>query len=75
MDNDKKAYQKAKNKCRLDSHELRMAIELGISAEKLLSMIPHRNEPWKDPVALRIRRLYDKVRITQGEMSDGNRDE
>ena len=54
-------YRKAKIKCRLDENELRMAAELGIPPDKLLSMIPNRNESWKDPVALRIRRLYDRV--------------
>ncbi len=56
-----KAYQKARIKCRLDQNELRMAARLGIPPEKLLSMIPGRNENWKDPVALRIRRLYDRA--------------
>ena len=57
---DEKAYAAAKKKCRLSSSEVRMAIMLGIPPEKLLAMIPDPREPWKDPVPLRIRRLYEK---------------
>lgn len=56
----KEKYQKAKVKCRLDEREVEMAAAIGLSPEKLLAMIPNPKERWKDPVALRIRRIYDR---------------
>ncbi|HCA34406.1 MAG TPA: hypothetical protein DEP00_04915 [Lachnospiraceae bacterium] len=57
---EKEDWQKAKQKCRLTDEEIRKAKMLGLTPAKLLSMIPSRQESWKDPVALRIHRLWDR---------------
>ena len=45
---------------RMTDEEIRKAKMLGLTPAKLLSMIPSRQESWKDPVALRIHRLWDR---------------
>ena len=55
------AWKTARKLCRLDDTEVRMAEKLGITPEKALAMRPDPKESWKDPAALRIRRLYDKA--------------
>lgn len=60
-------WRKAKAKCGLDREEIRMAVRLGLTPEKVLRMIPDRREMWKDPPPLRIRRLYDRTFGTRAD--------
>lgn len=53
-------YEEAKRKCRLTETEVEMAKALKISPKTLIHNIPSKSEPWKDPVALWIRRLHEK---------------
>lgn len=53
-------WKKAKRKCGLDDTEVEMAKRLDLTPEKVLRMIPNKNEQWKDIPPLRIRRLYDR---------------
>ena len=53
-------WQDAKRAAHLTDAEVEKAKKLGISPEKIASMIPSRKELWKDPAALRIHRLYDQ---------------
>ena len=53
-------YQQAKKKARLWDEEVEMAKALGISPEALIHNIPSKKEPWKDSVALWVRRKYDR---------------
>ena len=53
-------YEEAAKKCCLTERETEMARRLGISPAGLIHNIPSKSEPWKDPVALWVRRLYDR---------------
>ena len=53
-------WKRVKNKCGLDDEEVRMAIKLSLTPEKVLRMIPDKKEQWKDAPPLRIRRLYSR---------------
>ena len=57
---DRATWTEAKKKCRLWESEVRMAKELGLSPDSLIRNIPSDKERWKDPPALRIRRIYEK---------------
>ena len=54
------SWKTVKKRCALDESELWMARRLGIRPETVLSMRPAAAERWKDPAALRIRRIYEK---------------
>lgn len=60
MKEEKEDWQKAKRKCRLTASEVKKAQALGLTPDKLLGMIPSSRESWKDPVALRVHRLWDR---------------
>ena len=53
-------WKEAQRKCGLDKREVEMAKELGLNPKTLIHNIPSPKEPWKDPVPLWIRRMYDK---------------
>jgi len=55
-----KLWKRVKKKCGLTDSEVSMAIKLNLTPEKVMKMIPAKNEQWKDVPALRIRRLYEK---------------
>ena len=54
-------YEQAAKRCRLDRVEIEMAKALKISPAGLIHNIPSGREVWKDPVALWVRRLYEKT--------------
>lgn len=53
-------WAKAKNLCRLNQEEIRMAKELHMSPRGLMKNIPSPKQQWKLPVKLWIRELYEK---------------
>ena len=54
------AWAKAKKVCRLNSEDIRMAKELGLSPRTLMKNVPSRTQQWKAPVKIWIRGLYEK---------------
>ncbi len=53
-------WAEAKRKCRLNAETLRMAKELGLNPRSLIKNIPNMAEPWKAPVHVWIREMYEK---------------
>ena len=53
-------WAEAKRKCRLNAEAMRMAKELGLNPRSLIKNIPNRAEPWKAPVHVWIREMYEK---------------
>src|SRR3954468_14405645 len=53
-------WAKAKNLCRLNMEDIRMAKALGISPKGLMKNNPSPSERWKEPVKYWIRGLYEK---------------
>ena len=54
------AWAKAKKVCRLNTEDIRMAKELGLSPRALMKNVPSPTEQWKAPVKIWIRDLYAK---------------
>lgn len=54
------ACAEAKRKCRLNADTVRMAKELGLNPRSLIKNIPRKAEPWKKPVHVWIREIYEK---------------
>ena len=52
----------AKQRCRLNTDEIRMAKTLGLNPRNLIKNIPSQSQPWKLPVKVWIRELYQKRR-------------
>ncbi|MBO9610821.1 MAG: hypothetical protein J7639_33025 [Paenibacillaceae bacterium] len=50
----------AKNRCRLNEMEIRMAKELGMTPKGLIKNIPAKSQLWKEPVNEWVRSLYAK---------------
>jgi hypothetical protein len=50
----------AKRLCRLNADDVRKAKELGLNPRKLVKNIPSPSEPWKSPVNVWIRELYEE---------------
>ncbi len=53
-------WAEAKRLCRLNVETVRMAQELGLNPRKLVKNRPSNSEPWKAPVHIWIRDLYEK---------------
>jgi len=53
-------WAKAKNVCRLNVEDIRMAKALGMSPRGLMKNIPSPTQRWKRPVKYWIRELYEK---------------
>lgn len=53
-------WAKAKQVCRLNMEDIRMAKELGLSPKSLMKNHPGPNQRWKLPVKLWIRELHAK---------------
>jgi len=53
-------WAKAKNLCRLNMEDIRMAKALGISPKGLMKNNPSPSQRWKEPVKYWIRGLYEK---------------
>ncbi len=53
-------WAEAKRKCRLNTETLRMAKELGLNPRSLIKNIPNKAEPWKAPVHVWIRDMYEE---------------
>jgi hypothetical protein len=53
-------WAKAKRLCRLNADDVDKAKQLGLSPRKLIKNIPILSEPWKSPVNVWIRELYEK---------------
>ena len=52
-------WVEAKRLCRLNVETVRMAKELGLNPRKLIGNRPSKAQPWKAPVHVWIRDLYD----------------
>ena len=50
----------AKQRCRLNQEDIRMAKELGLKPRALIKNIPSPNQQWKLPVKQWIHELYEK---------------
>lgn len=59
---DKKAEQwkEAKQKCRLNDEDIRMAKEMGLNPLSLIKNIPAKNQSWKSPVKVWIHEMYEE---------------
>lgn len=53
-------WVKAKKVCQLNMADIRMAKELGMSPNSLMKNVPNSGQPWKTPVKIWIRDLYEK---------------
>ncbi len=53
-------WAEAARRCRLSVDDVRMARELGFKPRSLLNNIPTGAQPWKAPVAVWVRDLYEK---------------
>jgi hypothetical protein len=53
-------WAEAKKKCRLNQKTVQMAKELGLNPKNLIKNIPSKSEPWKSPVHVWIREMYEK---------------
>jgi hypothetical protein len=53
-------WAQAARSCRLSADEVHMARELGFTPRSLLNNLPTGAQPWKAPVALWVRDLYEK---------------
>jgi hypothetical protein len=53
-------WDEAKKKCRLNVETVKMAREMGLNPRNLIKNIPSKSEPWKAPVAVWIREIYQK---------------
>ena len=54
-------WAKAKRVCRLNAEAVRMAKELGLSPRGLMKNIPSKSQPWKAPVQVWIRDIYEAM--------------
>lgn len=63
-------WAEAKRKCRLNTETLRMAKELGLNPRSLIKNIPNKAEPWKAPVHVWIREMYDKRQAKAAQKRD-----
>ncbi|MDG0809067.1 hypothetical protein [Cohnella rhizosphaerae] len=59
---DKKAEQwkEAKQRCRLNDDDIRMAKEMGLNPLSLIKNIPAKNQMWKIPVKAWIHEMYEE---------------
>jgi len=53
-------WKEAKQKCKLNDDDIKIAKELGLNPKSLIKNIPNKNEQWKAPVGEWIREIYDK---------------
>ena len=53
-------WVEAKRLCRLNVETVRMAKELGLNPRKLIGNRPSKSQPWKAPVHVWIRDLYEE---------------
>jgi hypothetical protein len=60
IDKKDREWAEAKSKCRLDVETVKIAREMGLNPRSLIKNIPNKSEPWKTPVAVWIRELYQK---------------
>lgn len=63
------AWAEAKKHCKLNSADIQMAKELGMSPKSLIKNIPSKSQKWKAPVKVWISELYEEKfgRIIEGE--------
>jgi hypothetical protein len=68
-------WAEAKRLCRLNADTVRMAKELGLNPRSLIKNIPSKSQPWKAPVHVWIRDLYEKRRVkaARKQLREGNR--
>ncbi len=52
-------WAKAKRVCRLNAETVRMAKELGFTPRNLMKNVPNKSQPWKAPVHVWVRDLYE----------------
>ncbi|MDP8238068.1 MAG: hypothetical protein P9X24_03175 [Candidatus Hatepunaea meridiana] len=55
-------WAEAKQRCRLNMEDIRMAKEMGLNPRSIIKNIPSPSERWKTPVKIWIREMYEKRR-------------
>ncbi len=55
-------WERAKQLCRLNNETVCMARELGLNPRKLTDKIPTKSQPWKAPVHIWIREMYEAMK-------------
>ena len=53
-------WAEAKRRCHLSEDDIRIAKEMGLNPRSLIKNIPSRSQPWKAPVRVWIREMYEK---------------
>jgi len=53
-------WAEAKRRCRLSAEDVRIAKEMGLSPRSLIKNIPGKSQPWKAPVRVWIREMFEK---------------
>ncbi|MFD1362358.1 hypothetical protein [Lentibacillus salinarum] len=53
-------WAEAKKRCRMNQADIQMAKELGLKPKSLIKNIPSPSQPWKAPVKIWVRDLYEK---------------
>lgn len=59
-------WAEAKRICRLNAETVRMAQELGLNPRNLIKNRPNKAQPWKAPLHVWIRDMYDKRKAKAG---------
>lgn len=60
VDKKDRLWAEAKRRCRLSVEDIRMAKEMGLNPRSLIKNIPSKSQPWKAPVRVWIRNMYEK---------------
>ena len=58
-----KAWAEAKKKHHLSNETVEMAQKLGLNPKKLGKIDNHKQEPWKEPLSIFIKRLYEEQQL------------
>lgn len=74
----KELWAETKKKCRLNAEEVQMTKEMGLNPKSLIKNIPNKNEPWKAPVKIWIRDMYEErfgrtSTVAEGKSKPGKR--
>jgi hypothetical protein len=60
IDKKDKEWAEAASKCRLDAETVKITKEMGLNPRSLIKNLPNKSEPWKAPVAIWVREMYQK---------------
>jgi hypothetical protein len=60
-------WQEARRRCRLSGEAVAMAKEMGLNPRSLINNIPDKSQPWKEPVEVWIRKMYEKRQVKSSQ--------